>query len=97
MDERNPGITMLLSLLLLIPMLAGCGFMIYDKGSEATFTGMSLVYTDWVVPPERDWYKDTYECERDAMEAAPSYLARLFGRRQAIVERCLGARGYVRR
>ena len=97
MHERNPGITELLSLLLLVQMVAGCGFMIYDKGSEATFTGMRLVYTDWVVPPQGDWHKDTYECERDAMEAAPSYLARLFGRRQVIAERCLGARGYVRR
>jgi len=95
--EQNRGITTLLPFLLLVPMLAGCGFMIYDKGSEASFTGMSFVYTDWVVPTEADWQKDTYECERDAMEAAPSYLARLFGRRQVIAERCLGARGYVRR
>jgi hypothetical protein len=95
--ERNPGIITLLSLLLLVPMIAGCGFMIHDKGSEITFTGMSLVYTDWVVPAERDWHKDTYECERDVMEAAPSYTARLFGRRQVLAERCLTARGYVRR
>ncbi len=89
--------TTLLGLWLLVPLIAGCGLMIYDKGSEVSFSGMSLVYTDWVVPPEANWQKDTYECERDTMEAAPSYMARLFGRRQALAERCLTARGYVRR
>jgi hypothetical protein len=82
---------------LLVPMATGCGLMVYDKGSEVTFTGVSLVYTDWVAPAPSDWQKDTYECIRDAQEAVPSYLGRLFGRSQAHAERCMVARGYTRR
>jgi hypothetical protein len=77
-------------------MIAGC-FTVYDKGSEVYSTGgISLIYTDWVAPKESDWQKDSYECDTEAREAAPS-LVRLPGQRQIIAERCLMARGYVKR
>jgi hypothetical protein len=77
-------------------MIAGC-FTVYDKGSEVYSTGgISLIYTDWVAPKESDWQKDSYECDTEAREAAPS-LVRLPGQRQMIAERCLMARGYVKR
>jgi hypothetical protein len=89
--------TALKMLWLLVPMAAGCGFMIYDKGSEVSFSGVSLVYTDWVAPAESKWERDMYECTRDAQEAVPTYVGRLFGRSQAHAERCMTARGYARR
>jgi len=82
---------------LLVFVAAGCGFMVRDKGSDVSFTGVSLVYTDWVAPTESNWQKDSYECNRDAQEAVTSLLSRLFGRSQAHAERCLVTRGYTRR
>jgi hypothetical protein len=81
----------------LVPLAAGCGFMVHDKGSEITYTGVSLVYTDWVAPETSKWQTDSYECTRDAQEAVPTYLGRLFGRTQVHAERCMVARGYTRR
>ena len=75
-----------------------CGVTVYDKGSDIYTTGgISLVYADWVAPKESNWQKDSYECNRDAQEAVPSLLSRLFGRSQAHAERCLVTRGYTRR
>jgi len=82
---------------LLVTMIAGCGFVIRDKGSDISFSGISLVYTDWIAPAERNWLKDSYECSRDAQEAVPFYLCRIFGQNQRLAERCLVTRGYVKR
>jgi len=71
--------------------------MVHHKGSEITYTGVSLDYTGWVAPETSTWAKDSYECTRDAQEAVPTYLARLFGRTQVHAERCMVARGYTRR
>lgn len=82
---------------LLVLMLTGCGVTLADKGSDYYSTGgMSLVYTDWVAPKDSNWQKDAYECDTEAREAVPG-LIRLPGHRQAIAERCLMARGYVKR
>ena len=81
---------------LLVPMVAGCGFTVADHGSDINITGISLVYTDWVAPAESNWEKDSFECDRNAREALPS-LFRPPGGRQELAERCLAARGYVRR
>ena len=82
---------------LLALMVAGCGLTVYDKGSDVySAGGMSLVYTDWIVPKERNWQKDTYECDTEAREAVPT-LIRVPGQRQALAERCLVARGYIKR
>ena len=89
--------TALKVLWLLVMIASGCGFMVRDKGSDVSFTGVSLVYTDWLAPTESNWQKDSYECNRDAQEAVPSLLSRLFGRSQAHAERCMVARGYTRR
>jgi len=89
--------TALTLLWLLLPMAAGCGFMVHDKGSDIVYTGVSLVYTEWVAPETNKWEKDSYECTRDAREAVPTYLGRLFGRTQVHAERCMVARGYTRR
>lgn len=79
------------------PMVAGCGLMLYDKGSEVySAGGISLVYTEWVAPKDRSWQKDAYECDIEAREAAPNII-RPIGQRQALAERCLVARGYSRR
>jgi hypothetical protein len=85
-----------LRLWLSILIVAGCGFTVADKGSDINISGISLTYTDWVAPKQSDWLKDSFECDRDAREAFPS-LFRLPGRRQAFAERCLVARGYVKR
>jgi hypothetical protein len=78
-------------------MVAGCGLTVYDKGSDVySAGGMSLVYTDWIAPKERDWQKDAYECDTEAREAVPT-LIRVPGQRQALAERCLVARGYIKR
>jgi hypothetical protein len=78
-------------------MVAGCGITLTDKGSDYHTTGgITLVYTDWVAPAESDWHRDIYECNRDAREAFPT-LFRLPGSRQRHAERCLMAKGYVRR
>lgn len=87
---------MKLWLWLLVAMVAGCGFTVADKGSDVNISGISLSYTDWVAPAESNWQKDSYECDRDAREAYPS-LFRVPGRRQMLAERCLIARGYVKR
>jgi hypothetical protein len=77
-------------------MTPGC-YTVYDHGSEIYSTGgISLVYTDWIAPQDRRWEKDSYECDMEAREAAPSAI-RLPGQRQVIAERCLIERGYVRR
>jgi len=89
--------TALKLLWLLLPMAAGCGFMVHDKGSDIVYTGVSLVYTEWLAPETSKWEKDSYECTRDAREAVPTYLGRLFGRTQVHAERCMVARGYTRR
>lgn len=82
---------------LLVPMITGCGATLYDHGSDIYTTGgISLVYAEWVVPKERDWQKDSYECNTEAREAIPT-LVRRPGERQILAERCLAARGYVRR
>ena len=82
---------------LLIPMIVGCGVTVYDHGSDVHTTGgISLVYTDWVAPKERNWEKDSYECQTEAVEAVPT-LVRAPGQRQVLAERCLVARGYARR
>jgi hypothetical protein len=82
---------------LVAPMVAGCGLTVYDKGSDVySAGGMSLVYTDWIAPKERDWQKDAYECDTEAREAVPT-LIRVPGQRQALAERCLVARGYIKR
>jgi outer membrane protease len=82
---------------LLVPMVAGCGLTVYDKGSDVySAGGMNLVYTDWVAPKDRDWQKDAYECDTEAREAVPT-LVRVPGQRQALAERCLNARGYTKR
>jgi hypothetical protein len=82
---------------LVVPMVAGCGLTVYDKGSDVySAGGMSLVYTDWIAPKERDWQKDAYECDTEAREAVPT-LIRVPGQRQALAERCLVARGYIKR
>jgi hypothetical protein len=86
----------LMSIVLFSALVAGCGVRVSDHGSDVRVSGVSLVYTDWVVPAEGDWKKDAFECERDARDAVPN-LFRLPGRRQVIAERCLTARGYVRR
>ncbi|MGH7303636.1 MAG: hypothetical protein ACRELZ_10120 [Candidatus Rokuibacteriota bacterium] len=84
-------------LLVLVPAIAGCGVSLYDHGSGIYTTGgINLVYAEWVVPKERDWRKDAYECDTEAREAIPS-LVRKPGERQILAERCLTARGYVRR
>ena len=85
-----------LRLWLSILMLAGCGFTVADKGSDVNISGISLTYTDWVAPAQSDWQKDSYECDRDAREALPS-LFRRPGKRQALAEQCLVAKGYVKR
>jgi hypothetical protein len=85
-----------LRLWLSILMVAGCGLTVADKGSDINISGIALTYTDWVAPAQNDWLKDSNECDRDAREAFPSRL-RLPGRRQAFAERCLMARGYVKR
>src|SRR5213082_1962382 len=55
---------------LLVPMVAGCGVTVYDKGSDIYTTGgISLVYADWVAPKESNWQKDSYECDAEAREA----------------------------
>jgi hypothetical protein len=78
-------------------MVAGCGLTVYDKGSDVySAGGMSLVYTDWIAPEERSWQKDAYECDTEAREAVPT-LIRVPGQRQALAERCLVARGYIKR
>ena len=78
-------------------MIAGCGVTVYDKGSDFYSTGgISLTYTDWVAPKERNWQKDSYECNTEAREATPS-LVRPPGQRQALAEQCLLARGYIKR
>ena len=82
---------------LLVPVIAGCGVTIYDKGSDVyTSGGISLIYAEWVTPKDRDWQKDSYECDTEAREAIPT-LVRRPGERQILAERCLTARGYVRR
>ena len=82
---------------LVAPMVAGCGLTVYDKGSDVySAGGMSLVYTDWIAPKERNWQKDAYECDTEAREAVPT-LIRVPGQRQALAERCLVARGYIKR
>ena len=58
--------------------------------------GIFLVYTDWIAPKDSRWEKDYFECDQQAREAAPSII-RLPGQRQAIAERCLMDRGYVKR
>ena len=83
--------------LLVVVCLAGCGVTLRDKGSDFYTTGgMSLVYTDWVAPKDGNWHKDAYECDTEARETVPG-LVRVPGQRQAIAERCLIARGYVKR
>jgi len=78
-------------------MIAGCGVTVYDKGSEIYTTGgINLVYAEWVTPQDRNWQKDSYECDTEAREAVPS-LVRRPGQRQLRAEQCLTARGYVRR
>jgi hypothetical protein len=86
----------LASIVLFSALVAGCGFRISDHGSDVRISGISLTYTDWVAPAERNWEKDAYECERDARDAAPNVI-RLPGRRQILAEQCLMARGYVKR
>ena len=82
---------------LLVPIIAGCGVTIYDKGSDVyTSGGINLIYAEWVTPKERDWQKDSYECDTEAREAIPT-LVRRPGERQILAERCLTARGYVKR
>ena len=81
---------------LLVPLVAACGFTVKDKGSDVNVSGVSLVYTDWIAPGDSNWGKDSLECDYEAREAVPS-LIRMPGRRQLIAERCLMARGYVRR
>ena len=56
--------------------------------------GITLEYADWKAPADSNWVKDSYECDRDAREA---YLRPLPGQRQKFAERCLTARGYVKR
>jgi hypothetical protein len=94
--EERQDMMLWLWLWLLVAMVAGCGFTVADKGSDVNISGISLSYTDWVAPAESNWQKDSYECERDAREAYPS-LFRVPGRRQMSAERCLIARGYVKR
>jgi len=95
-EDLNPvGSTLRLWLSILM-LAAGCGFTVADKGSDINISGIALTYMDWVAPAQNDWLRDSYECERDAREAFPS-LFRLPGRRQAFAERCLMARGYVKR
>jgi len=94
--EERQGMKRWLGLWLLVAMVAGCGFTVADKGSDVNISGISLTYTDWVAPAQSDWQKDSHECDRDAREAFPS-LFRLPGRRQTFAERCLMARGYVKR
>ena len=77
-------------------IVAGCGFTVADKGSDVNISGISLTYTDWVAPPQSDWQKDSFECDRDAREANPG-IFRLPGNRQKFAEQCLIARGYVKR
>jgi len=81
---------------LLVSMVAGCSFTVSDHGSDINMSGISLIYTDWVAPAQSNWEKDSYECDRDAREAIPS-LFRVPGRRQTLAERCLTARGYIKR
>jgi hypothetical protein len=81
----------------LVALVAGCGFTFHDKGSDFYTTGgINLVYTDWVAPKESNWEKDSYECSNEAVETVPT-LVRAPGQRQVLAERCLNARGYVRR
>ena len=82
---------------LLVPMIAGCSVMVYDHGSEVyTSGGINLVYAEWVTPQDRNWQKDSYECDTEAREAIPA-LVRVPGQRQVLAEQCLTKRGYVRR
>ena len=82
---------------LLVPMIAGCGVTVYDKGSDVYTTGgINLVYAEWVTPQDRNWQKDSYECETESREAIPT-LVRMPGQRQLLAEQCLTKRGYVRR
>ena len=82
--------------LILAAMAVGCGITVKDKGSDVNVSGVSLIYTDWVPPSDSNWDKDSYECDHEAREAVPG-LIRIPGRRQVLAERCLMARGYVRR
>jgi hypothetical protein len=78
-------------------MVTGCGLTVYDKGSDIySAGGMNLVYTEWIAPKDSNWQKDSYECDTEAREAIPS-LVRRPGQRQILAERCLTARGYVKR
>lgn len=86
----------LASIVLFSALVAGCGFRVSDHGSDVRLSGVSLNYTDWVAPAESNWEKDSYECDRDARDAVPNMI-RLPGRRQILAERCLTARGYVKR
>jgi hypothetical protein len=87
---------LMLRLGFLVPMITGC-FTVYDHGSDVYSTGgISLVYTDWVVPQGSRWEKDTHECDQEAREATPTIM-RLPGTRQALADRCMMTRGYVRR
>ena len=55
---------------LLVPVIAGCSVMVYDHGSEVyTSGGINLVYAEWVTPQDRNWQKDSYECDTEAREA----------------------------
>lgn len=83
-------------IMLFSALVASCGFRVTDHGSDVRLSGVSLTYTDWVAPAESNWEKDSYECDRDARDAVPN-LIRLPGRRQALAEQCLTARGYVKR
>jgi hypothetical protein len=86
----------LASIVLFSALVAGCGFRVSDHGSDVRISGISLSYTAWFAPAERNWEKDAYECERDARDAVPN-LIRLPGRRQMLAEQCLTARGYLKR
>jgi len=82
---------------LFVMFAAGCGATFYDKGSEIYTTGgIYLVYTDWVAPKDSNWQKDSYECQTEAIEAMHT-LVRAPGQRQALADRCMMTRGYVRR
>jgi hypothetical protein len=87
---------MRLWLWLLVPLVAACGVTVKDKGSDVNVSGVMLIYTDWIPPADSNWDKDSLECDYQAREAAPG-LIRMPGRRQLLAERCLMARGYVRR
>jgi hypothetical protein len=64
-------------------LLAGCG--------------VSLSQSDWRAPAGREWTKDSYECEIEARSVSGHGGTETFGQVQRLTERCLVARGYVKR